>query len=93
MRLSWAEARPIFPLFKWVGAAAGAELVLGFSHVATSASVATAPLFAIVNHIALRSDDRLKEKLRSQTMHRWSLIGIAALVLFGLAYFVIRLTH
>ena len=60
--------------------------------IATTVSFLTAPLFAILNHIAMFSNDIPLDKRPSKTMYRWSLIGIASLVLFTVAYGVIRLT-
>jgi hypothetical protein len=58
--------------------------------IATTVSFLTAPLFAILNHIAMFSNDVPADKQPSATMRRWSLAGIVGLILFTLAYVAIR---
>lgn len=58
--------------------------------IATTVSFLTAPLFAILNHIAMFSNGVPADKQPSATMRRWSLAGIVGLILFTLAYVAIR---
>lgn len=59
--------------------------------IATTVSFLTAPLFAILNHIAMFSSEVPADKQPSATMRLWSLAGIVGLVMFTLAYVAIRL--
>lgn len=59
--------------------------------IATTVSFLTAPLFAILNHIAMFSSDVPMQNRPSEMLRRWSLAGIACLLIFTLAYVGIRL--
>jgi len=59
--------------------------------IATTVSFITAPLFAILNHIAMFSSNVPQDKQPSAAMRRWSWAGIISLTLFTLAYVAIRL--
>lgn len=59
--------------------------------IATTVSFLTAPLFAVLNHMAMFSSNVPADKQPSATMRRWSLAGIVSLILFTLAYLAVRL--
>jgi len=61
--------------------------------IATTVSFLTAPLFAILNHIAMFSADVPLDKRPGEGMRRWSLLAIGALLIFTAGYLVLRITN
>lgn len=83
-----------------VGLLIGAGLILqvfassfkNLVDVATTVSFITAPIFALLNHLAMFGPQVSEDKRPSEKMRIWSLAGIGSLGLFTLFYIVMRLT-